>query len=183
MKRHQETGWKIALSVTIALIAVGHIFRPKVFDEFVALLLLAALSPWLIPFFSRYLSSVEAFGGKVEFLNLKKKVQTNTKRLDDLYVLSMSDKMFKYLEKLSQPGGFGPFYVSPAMPRELGLLEDLGYIDFKGDLKGMDDFKAEFEGKPDGGNLSDYIELTDTGKKFYKARVNANAHTALTEQE
>ena len=180
MKQHSETWWKVTLSLAIALIAVGHIFRPKLFDEFVALLLLAALSPWIVPFFSRYLQSVEAFGGKVEFLDLKKRVQTNSKRLDELYLLSMSDKAFKYLEKLNQPGGFGPFYVSPAMPRELGLLEDLGYIHFKGDLKGMDDFRDKFEGKQDDGNLSDYIELTPTGKRFYEARIKANVHASLT---
>ncbi len=165
---------KIILSLVIALIAVGHVFRPKVFDEFVTLLLIVALSPWLVPFFSRYIRSVDAFGAKFEFQELKDKVETESQRLDQLYLLSMGDKVFTYLQKLSQDKGFGSFYVSPAMPRELAYLEELGYIRFKGGLRGTEDLVELYPDQKAGANLSDYIELTDAGKLFYRLRESVN---------
>jgi hypothetical protein len=169
---------KITLSCVISLIAIGHVFRPKVFDEFVTLLLIVALSPWLVPFFSRYISSVDAFGAKFEFQALKDRVDTESQRLDQLYRLSMGDNVFTYLRKLSQEGGFGPFYVSPAMPREIAYLEELGYIRFKGSLRGTEDLVDQFPDQKVGANLSDYIELTDAGKSFYRLRNAASLKPA-----
>ncbi len=169
----RETVAKVLLTFFLALIAVGHMLRPKIFDEFVALLLLVALSPWLVPFFSRYISSVDAFGAKLQFQALKNKVETESTRLDELYRLSMGKNVFEYLGKLSQSGGFGPFYVSPAFPREIAFLEELGYIDFKQGLRGTEDLVALFPDKKVGNNLSEYIELTDAGELFYALRKQA----------
>ena len=174
----RETTAKVSLTFFLSLIAVGHMLRPKIFDEFVALLLLVALSPWLIPFFSRYISSVDAFGAKFEFQALKDKVQTESARLDELYRLSMGGNVFEYLRKLSQSGGFGQFYVSPAFPREIAFLEELGYIDFKQNLRGTEDLVALFPDGKTGANLSDYIALTDAGKLFYALRKQARQKIA-----
>jgi hypothetical protein len=46
------------------------------------------------------------------------------------------------LEKLDAPKGYGSFYVGSALPRELGYLENLGYLRFKQGLEGLDDLSV-----------------------------------------
>ena len=156
---------KIAFTLLILIITIGHVLYPKHVDQFVALLGIIAFAPWLLPLFSQYVKSVDLFGAKFDLL--AQKVETNSKRLDELYLLSMNSHVFLYLQKLSQPGGFGSFYVSPAMQRELAWLEQLNYIQFKPPFKGTEDFIVKFTGKKDDGNLSDYVELTPEGKSFF----------------
>ncbi len=171
---------KIVVSLVIALVAVVHMILPKYLDQLSILILLVAIAPWLIPFVAPYISHVELFGAKVDLLEQKVNRETKRihdhvnsesqridKRMDQLYLMTMSNKLFTYLDKLSSSAGFGSFYVSPAMPHELSMLEDLGFIQFKPPLRGVEDFIAKYENQPDSGNLSDYVEITASGKSFY----------------
>ena len=92
--------------------------------------------------------------------------------MDELHALSMGDKVFNHLEKLNVTTGYGSFYVGTALPRELGYLENLGYLRFKQGLKGLDDFLTRFD-KQNVANLSDWVELTEAGKLFLELRNSA----------
>src|SRR5512132_2842112 len=132
--------WGIIFSVLALLLAGAHMSNPIRIDSTVILLCLLAIAPWVLPFLfpllRRYVRSIEAFGAKVEFL--ESKLAYESRRLDDLYFLSIGDKLLLHLRKLQQPGGYGPFYVGTALPRELEHLENLGYIRFRAPLKGLD---------------------------------------------
>ncbi len=184
---------KVAVSLLITLVAIAHMLYPRYLDPTSLLILLIAISPWMVPFVAPYISHVELFGAKIDLLEQKvnretkrihERVSTESqridKRMDQLYLMTMSDKLFTYLVKLSAPGGFGSFYVSPAMPHELATLEDLGFITFKPPLRGVEDFIAQFENQPDSGNLSDYVSLTTTGKSFYLRTKNLRTDRADT---
>jgi hypothetical protein len=84
----------------------------------------------------------------------------------------MGDKVFKHLQKFNDPNGYGKVYVGSALPRELEYLENLGYVRFKQDLKGLDDFISRFD-KQRLHNLSNWVELTDAGRMFLELRTNA----------
>jgi hypothetical protein len=88
---------------------------------FVTLLFIAA-SPWLIPFFVKTFHSkgAELFELKIEIL--EGKLQEESRRLDQLFLLSMGKHAFNHMEKLALPQGFGSFSVSPPFERELGIL-------------------------------------------------------------
>jgi len=75
----------------------------------------------------------------------------------------MGDKVFNHLEKLDAPKGYGSFYVGSALPRELGYLENLGYLD---------DFLRRFD-RQNVDNLSDWVELTEAGRLFLELRNSA----------
>jgi hypothetical protein len=76
------------------------------------------------------------------------------------------------LEKLDAPKGYGSFYVGSALPRELGYLENLGYLRFKQGLEGLDDFLSRFD-RQNVDNLSDWVELTEAGRLFLELRNSA----------
>ncbi len=182
---------KLTVSFVITLVALAHMVFPKYLDQTSLLILLIAVTPWLVPFIAPYVSHVELFGAKVDLLEQKVNQETKRihqhvnsetqridKRMDQLYLMTMSTKLLTYLQKLSEPGGFGSFYVSPAMPHELTTLEDLGFIQFKPPLRGVEDFIAKFEDHPDSGNLSDYVEITPAGSSFYSRTKNLrSAHS------
>lgn len=121
--------WGLIFSAVALLLAGAHMSSPTRIDNTVILLCLLAIAPWLLPFLRRYFRSIEAFGTKVEFL--ERRVESESRRLDDLYLLSIGDKLVRHLRKLQQPGGYGSFYVGTALPRELEHLENLGYIRFR----------------------------------------------------
>lgn len=155
--------WNIGVSVFALLLAFGHALMPERFDTPVLMLLVFAALPWCIPFLRAHFRSIEAFGGKFEFL--KERIDQETSRLDELFRLSIGEKLLNHLGKLKQPGGYGEFFVGTALPRELEHLENLGYIQFKGELKGLDDFLNKMNHQH-GKNLSDFVELTDAGRTF-----------------
>jgi hypothetical protein len=163
------------ISGTALLIAVGHIAYPTLVDNTVIVLCILAASPWLLPTLRKYIRTVEAFGTKVEFL--EDKVDRQARRIDDLYFLSIGDKLLTHLRKLGRPGGYGEFHVGIALPRELEHLENLGYIRFKGEMKGIDDFLARLKGKT-GSNLSEHVQLTEVGQSFLE-RLESVRSTAI----
>jgi hypothetical protein len=158
----------ILFSLTVMAILLGRVYRKDIVDEsFMALLFIAA-SPWLIPFFVKtfHLKSAELFGLKIEIAHLEDKLKEESRRLDQLFLLSMGEHAFEHMKKLGSTQGFGSFVVHPPFERELIHLENLGYIRYKQPLKGFDDFRSLREGH----NLSDHIELTDKGKLYLELR-------------
>jgi hypothetical protein len=102
------------------------------------------------------------------------KLEQQSSRLDELYALSMGEKVFNHMVKLNRPSGYEKVFVGSALRRELEYLENLGYIEFKREqgLKGLDDFVRQFDGKGVD-NLSNWVELTDPGRSFLALRNNA----------
>jgi hypothetical protein len=81
----------ILFSLTVMAILLGRVYRKDIVDEsFMALLFIAA-SPWLIPFFVKtfHLKSAELFGLKIEIAHLEDKLKEESRRLDQLFLLSM----------------------------------------------------------------------------------------------
>ena len=133
--------------------------------------MLLAISPWVLPsflpFLSQYIKNIEILGTKLNLL--ENKVENESQRIDDLFFLSIGNKLLKHMQKLNYPNGYGNVFVGSALPRELEYLENLGYIEFKAPLKGLDDFLKQCEGRRFN-NLLDYIQLTETGQLFLKLR-------------
>jgi hypothetical protein len=159
---------KILFSLAVAAILLGRVYCKAIVDELFVTLLFIAASPWLIPFFVKtfHLKAAELFGLKIEIENLEGKLQEESRRLDQLFLLSMGKHAFNHMKKLALPQGFGSFSVSPPFERELVYLENLGYIRYKEPLQGFDDFRRIREGT----NLSDYIGLTEQGKLYLELR-------------
>jgi hypothetical protein len=170
---------KIVFSLGIVVLATIHMRWPTTFDQYVLLLALLAVLPWITPFLREHFSRVALFGASFELV--AKELSKQSRRIDELYLLSIGDNAFQHLRKLNRPEGYGSFYVSTALPRELEFLENLGYIRFKGGLKGLDDFmdKIRSRPRPEGENLSDEVELTVAGKSFVDLREEA-AHSKKT---
>jgi hypothetical protein len=158
----------ILFSLAVMAILLGRIYRKDTVDELFVALLFVGAAPWLIPFFVKtfHLKSAELFGLKIEIEHLEDQLKEESKRLDQLFLLSMGDHAFGHMKKLGSPQGFGSFFVHPPFERELIHLENLGYIRYKQPLKGFDDFRRLREGH----NLSDHIELTDKGKLYLELR-------------
>jgi hypothetical protein len=101
----------------------------------------------LSPFIATVIKSLKFGGVEVSFQEVKERVDRQeteiakqSRKIDELYALSMGHKIFVHLEKFLRPGGYGDFFVGSALPRELGYLENLGFIEFKSGLGGLDDF-------------------------------------------
>jgi hypothetical protein len=143
---------------------------PDRFDNITLLLFLVALAPWFLPFLSRHVRSIEAFGAK--FTLLEGQIANASRKLDQLYLLSLGGNLVRHLRKLSLPEGYGKCYVSNALPRELDYLQNLGYIEFKPPLKGLDDLVSKYDDRHIG-NLSDLVGLTEAGRMFYELRARS----------
>jgi hypothetical protein len=124
----EEFPMKILFSLAVAAILLGRVYCKAIVDELFVTLLFIAASPWLIPFFVKtfHLKAAELFGLKIEIENLEGKLQEESRRLDQLFLLSMGKHAFNHMEKLALPQGFGSFSVSPPFERELVYLENLG---------------------------------------------------------
>jgi hypothetical protein len=162
----EKNSRKILFCAAVILLAFAHKLRPDIFDKSLLVLLLIAASPWLIPFLGVHLKSAELFGAKFEFLERQLKEQSD--RIDALFLASMGNYAFVQLNKFELDKGFGPFTMSSAFARELSHLENLGYIQYRkrDGVNGLDDLWRIKQGS----NLSDYIELTVSGKEFLDLR-------------
>jgi hypothetical protein len=130
-------------------------------------LALLAVAPWMLPVLARYVTSIEAFGTKITLL--ERKIDKASRKLDELYLLSIGGKLVRHLRKLTRQEGYGKCYVGTAIPRELEYLENLGYIEFKQPLKGLDDFLGRCRNLHIA-NLSDHVQITEAGKLFFELR-------------
>ena len=91
-------------------------------------------------------------------------------RVQKLFLMSMSPEMYLNLEKLSRPGGFGPFVRNPGLERELRYLRDIGYVS----VRGVGTLP------PFGENLSDYAKITPLGAEFVATRGSMTAEPETT---
>lgn len=99
---------------------------------------------------------------KRELAEVRNEVNDLHSRISRLFLLAMSDNMFKNLRKLAS-GRFGEFEKSAGLDRELRSLRELGYVRAPGPhgIGGI---------PPRGENLSDFVEVTDAGRQFVQLR-------------
>ena len=77
----------------------------------------------------------------------------------ELFLATMSEPMFRNLEKLSS-GAFGSYELGDALSRELYHLRDIGYIE----VESIRQIPKE------GSALSQFVVVTDIGRKFVELR-------------
>ncbi len=107
--------------------------------------------------------------GSIEIGELKKEVKGVRKELSeinekasDLFLTTMSPNMYFNLRKLNS-GNFGDYVMNQGLKRELYHLRDIGYIEV-GSISALP-YEAN--------NLSDYVKISLTGKKFVELRESA----------
>jgi hypothetical protein len=108
-----------------------------------------------------------SFGGfRAELDVLQKKTSENERAITDLILLSMGDDAYLNLRKLAT-GAFGPFKKPPHMGLEMELyhLRNLGYV-----VLNKKKVPSIHEIPESDDELSDYIEVTDAGKKYIALR-------------
>jgi hypothetical protein len=98
-------------------------------------------------------------GIRAELQPLREKIDETKRRIDELFLLSMSGDMFLNLEKL-ESGRFGYFRKGEGLDRELRHLRSIGYIE-------VPSFDAIPQEEPD---LSEYATIADVGKRFVQER-------------
>jgi hypothetical protein len=94
---------------------------------------------------------------------VKNEVSELNERVSKQFLTAMNPNMYNNLYKLAHPP-FGRFelYESSGLERELYFLRDIGYID----VKSIREIKKI--GKGD--DLSEYVKITEAGKKFVDLR-------------
>jgi cell division protein FtsB len=107
--------------------------------------------------------------GPVELGELRSEVQSVREEVNDLnqkvtqlFLTTMSPAMFENLSKLHS-GDFGPFKKTAGLKRELYHLRDIGYVAVES-ISALPD---------EGGNLSDFVQITETGRAFVELRRSA----------
>ena len=93
---------------------------------------------------------------------ISKKVATNKSKIDKLdkmFLLSMSDAMYKNLKKLNS-GNFGAYEMRDALERELYHLRDTGYIE----AERIRDIPFQ------GNNLCEHVKVSKFGKQYLEMR-------------
>ncbi len=102
------------------------------------------------------LGPIKLLERKVEAVELKVDIAKS-------FVLSMGDDMYKNLKKISS-GNFGSYEIDKdsGLWRELYHLRDIGYIEVSA-IRSL---------PKKGANLSQYVIITEVGKKFVELREN-----------
>ncbi len=109
---------------------------------------------------------IAALIGIIPWLN-KKNTETKN-RVDRLFYLTMSGPMYENLLKLAE-NKFTNYVKSSGLERELYHLRDIGYIEI------MEKSNFSIKAIPESGNnLQQYINVTDIGLEFVKARKSLN---------
>jgi len=105
-------------------------------------------------------------GFKAELEVLQKKTSENERAITDLILLSMGDDAYLNLRKLAT-GSFGPYKKEPyvGLETELYHLRNLGYV-----VLNKDKARSIHEIAESGDELSDYIKVTEAGKKYIELR-------------
>lgn len=99
---------------------------------------------------------------RTEVSDVRTEVSDLQDRVARLFLLAMSDTMFRNLRKLAG-GRFGEFEKSGGLERELRWLREFGYVQVPGQY-GIGGIPAR------GDNLSDFVQVTDTGRQFVELR-------------
>src|SRR4051812_11910400 len=101
---------------------------------------------------------------------LQRRLADQGERIDELYLLSMSNDAFTQLRKLAS-GDFGPYWVDPDMRYglgpELNHLKILGFIRFDRDPAVPDIRELPKGNQP---QLSRFISVTEHGHEFIRRR-------------
>jgi hypothetical protein len=109
---------------------------------------------------------------------LQRRLNDHSKRIDELYLLSMSNDAFGQLRKLAS-GDFGNYWVDPEMRYglgpELNYFKMLGFIRFDGD-PAVPDIRELPKGKQP--QLSKYITVTAHGHEFIRRRLDIERRRA-----
>jgi hypothetical protein len=108
-----------------------------------------------------------SFGGfRAELQVLQKKTSENERAIADLILLSMGDDAYLNLRKLAT-GAFGTYNNEHNMglETELYYLRNLGYVVLKNEKA-----RSIYEIPEFGDELSDYIKVTEAGKKYIELR-------------
>ena len=138
-----------------------------------------ALILWLIKYFKfelkllrevlvKRLESGSSFkAGPLEIGELKNQVESVrqdineiNQKIIELFLTTMSPKMYFNLEKLAATDPFGKYEKTKGLERELYHLRDIVYVD----IESIKDIPES------GDDLSKYVKITDTGKAFVKLR-------------
>lgn len=91
--------------------------------------------------------------------NVSRELVDLNAKVSQLFLTTMSPEMYINLRKLAG-NRFGRFILSGGLKRELYHLRDIGYIEV-----------ASISSLPlEGSNLSAYIQVTDTGRRFVSLR-------------
>ena len=114
------------------------------------------------------LSSVKLGSFKAELKDLKKKTADNEQTLSGFIILSMGPDTYLNLKKLAH-GDFGEYVKEPHMglETELYYLRNLGYISLN-----TEKARSIYEIPEKGDQLSDYIKVTEEGRKYIELRNN-----------
>jgi len=105
-------------------------------------------------------------GVRAELEVLQKKTSENDAAITNLILLSMGTDAYSNLQKLAT-GAYGPYKKEHYMGLETELyhLRNLGYIALKDKTA-----RSIYDIPGSGDQLSDYIEVTDQGKKYLELR-------------
>jgi len=105
-------------------------------------------------------------GFKVELRDLQKRISENERAIIDLIVHAMGDEAYGHLRTFAN-GPYGPYHKEHYMGLETELyhLRNLGYV-----VLNKKKANSIFEIPESGDQLSDYIEITEEGKKYIELR-------------
>lgn len=134
----------------------------------VALLFLPLLMYGIV---SGRISELTAPGGwGAKFAELETEIERTKVRIEELFLLSMSEAAFANLAKLHD-GWTGEYWLDPelrsGLATELNHFKLLGYIEFNGK---ENVFGVGNVPKGNQQNLSRYIGLTELGREYVRAR-------------
>jgi hypothetical protein len=105
-------------------------------------------------------------GFRAELEVLQKKTSRHDQTITEMVALSMGRDAYQNLRKLAR-GAFGPYEKEPHMGLETELyhLRNLGYV-----VLNTAKARSIHEIPASGEQLSDYVEVTDAGKKYIRLR-------------
>ena len=109
-------------------------------------------------------SAFEIWGLKIgelrkELRGVRHRLDETNERITELFLLTMAPPMYENLRKIAS-GNFGLYEMSWGLERELYHLRDIGYIR----VNSIQSIPRH------GQNLSDYVNITESGKSFVELR-------------
>jgi MFS superfamily sulfate permease-like transporter len=141
------------LLIAIVIIAVLLIISPRIAD-LVAITLSKDEMSLKLKEVERDLTQAQT-----KIAQTKEELEKTKQRIDQLFLLSMSEPMYQNLKKIAT-GKFGSYKKSKALERELYHLRDVGYVDIVA-IQAI---------PPEGEELSKHVKVTKTGEDFVKLR-------------
>jgi hypothetical protein len=179
LRKDHTIGIRVVITMVATSLLIIHLFTRIKLDNISLVLLVLAAIPWLLPFLSTFVKSIEFLGNKIEILQDKadeqEKIILHQKELIEILYEAAQHNLtvFEYNHLKNLESDASGYRFNHFLPDEMVRLCQHGFVE-----ESFPRSTWEMEKKRDNPfNLKEFYRITDKGKEHIRLIERLRAHT------